>query len=344
MKNEYKELFSTVSPDEALLESVTQRKSPRRGVKAALCVLLAVLLATGGVLYGMKRAPKTAPSETGRRLLVFADASALLPGEKKDGETFETPVDYELKIFTLKGLTGEEQQAFIAEQRERFGIVPPDRLTEEELAAEEDDAIHMEKDGSEGDDDYALPFVTDLLFDGYYAVIRTGDAFAVRVPEATALLNVTASCGSGMFLWFETKADYGLHKGTTRGYTRIGEGNENASFSGWGSTGEVTAYDETGEVTAKRTDSAVFSDNSRKMEVAGSFYAETNGTGSVKVVWFPSEAIAAALPAADGSRELDPTDISDVISFTARFNDGAEETCTAKISFNAEGRMTVTVK
>ena len=344
MKNEYKELFSSVSPDEALVESITQRKSPRRAARTALCVLLAVLLAAGGVLYGMKRAPKTAPSENGRRLLVFADASALISGEKKDGETFETPVDYELKIFTLEGMTEEERQAFIAEQRERFGIVPPDRLTEEELAAEEDDSIHMKEDASDAEDEYALPFVTDLLFGEYYAVIRTGDAFTVRVPEATALLDVTANCGSGMFLWFETKADYGLHKGTTRGYTRIGEGNENDSFNGWGSTGEVTAYDENGEVVAKKTDSAVFSDNSRKMEVAGSFYEETNGTGSVKVVWFPSEAVAAALPTEQGSRELDPTAISDVISFTARFNDGGEETCEAEISFTAEGRMTVTVK
>ena len=361
MKEEYKAVFDELTPDDALLDL---KKPRRKMLKPAVALLLALIL-TGGILLHVTRTPATQPKngETGAsdafsrqpRMVLIAGAETLPVGEEKtDGETFSAPLNYRLCVFDLKGLSEDERQALIDEKRAEFGVYVPETLSEEE---EEEDAafvpgedgdgsytIEMEE-GASGEPDYILPFATEMLFDDVYVVIEAADAFTIRVPEATELLEVSANCENGAFYWFETHSNQENAAGTFRGFTNPTGSEENRTGDGrdgWGASSEGTAYDEAGDPIITESQSAQFTDNCRKMTVEGSFYKAANGY--VKVVWFPSAALIRELAQNGRSGPFDLTGLRDTITFTAQFNDNTTETCVAALSFDAQGQMNVTVR
>ncbi|MBR5411081.1 MAG: hypothetical protein IK104_10470 [Clostridia bacterium] len=340
MKEEYKNIFDSVTPDEVLLEGLEKKPSRKRLLKPAVALMLAAALVCGILLYNGPLHPTTETTQNGQenvrntaghsRMLLYAGAEELPVAEKEaDIRTFSAPINYKLRVFSLNGLSESERQALIEEKRAEFSV-----LVSEPVSFDEDEAESHEIHESESEEPlYVLPFATEMLFDDVYVVIEAGDAFTIRVPEATKLVNVTANCGSGMFLWFETCKENCVFRAFN---TLQCEGLD----SGWSAGSEERAYDENGNLVVTNTESAVFSDGNRNMTVEGSFYKAADGC--IKVLWFPSEALIRSLVGQDGG-EPDYSSLSDSITFTAQFNDGATETCGAVLTFDRDGHMRVTV-
>lgn len=370
MKEEYKAVFDELTPDDALLDL---KKPRRRMLRPALALLLALVL-TGGILLHETRKPATQPQnrETGvsdtisrqPRMVLIAGAETLPVGEE-EAETapLSAPLNYRLHCFDLKGLSEDERQALIDEKRAEFDVLVPEPLPDEEVD-EKHFSVEIREDVSDAPD-YILPFATEMLFEDVYVVIEASDAFTIRVPEATELLEVTANCENGAFLWVETHADQGNFKGTLRGCTNLTEfaqngddtidtaevrtydenGNEitTNNENGWSVSSKTSTYDEYGNEVVERDESAVFSNGNRKMTVEGSFY-QAASTGYVKVLWFPTKALVKALAEKGADGTFDLTGMRDTITFTAQFNDGTTETCVTALSFSADGQMNVTVR
>ena len=344
MKEEYKAVFDELTPDDALLDL---KKPRRRMLRPAVALLLALVL-TGGILLHETRKPATQPQnrETGvsdtisrqPRMVLIAGAETLPVGEE-EAETapLSAPLNYKLHCFDLKGLTDDERQALIDEKRLEFGVPAPETISEED----EDESVSIEMEADATDRlDYILPFATEMQVEDMYIVIEAGDAFTIRVPEATELLEVTANCENGAFWWVETHTDQGNARGTLRSFTNPTDLDD--MEAGWGASSEGRVYDEYGNTIVTKKQSAVFSDGCRKMAVEGSFYKAANGY--VKVVWFPSAALIKALAEKGADGTFDLTGMRDTITFTAQFNDGTTETCVAALSFSADGQMNVTVR